>query len=117
VSIDFRYSLAHTNHYLDPFLKPLEADWLTHGGSYARLQVAQELLDDFQGRVSLDHLKALCTDHKHYPRSVCAHPLEDEPALETISTIAAMIIEPSKGLMHFTGLHPCRQTFTTFSLA
>jgi isopenicillin-N N-acyltransferase-like protein len=115
--IDFRHSQAHTNHYLDPLLKPLEADWLTQGGSFVRLQVARELLDDFRGRVSVDHLKSVCAEHKNYPRSVCSHAIEGEPDYERMATIAAVIFEPSMGIMHFAGCHPCQQTFTSFSLA
>jgi isopenicillin-N N-acyltransferase-like protein len=114
--IDFRYGLAHTNHYLDPFLKPLEADWLTQGGSYVRLQIAQELLDDFQGRVSVNHLKNLCVDHKNYPRSICAHSFDNEQEHEAMASISAVIYEPSTGTMHFADCFPCQQTFTTYSL-
>jgi isopenicillin-N N-acyltransferase-like protein len=114
--VDFRYGLAHTNHYLDSSLKPLEADWLTQGGSFVRLQVAQELLDDFQGNLTLDHLKSLCMDHKNYPRSICAHPLENDQEHEAMATIAAVIFEPNIGTMHFADCFPCQQTFTTFSL-
>lgn len=98
-------------------MKPLEADWLTQGGSYVRLQVAQELLDDFQGRVSLDHLKELCQDHKNRPRSVCAHPGENEQEHEAMATISAVVYQPSLGLMHYADLFPCQETFTTFSLS
>jgi isopenicillin-N N-acyltransferase-like protein len=115
--IGFRHGLAHSNHYLSPALKPLEADWLTQGGSYVRLQVAQELLDDFQGRVSLDLLKSLCVDHKNYPGSVCAHALDHEGPNEAMATIAAIIMEPATGIMHYAGCHPCQQTFSSYSLA
>jgi isopenicillin-N N-acyltransferase-like protein len=115
--IDFRHGLAHTNHYLDPSLRHLEADWLTQGGSYVRLQVAQELLDDFQGRVSVELLKKLCADHKNSPRSVCAHALEGEQDFEAMASISAVIYEPSAGTMHFADCHPCEQNFTSFSLS
>jgi isopenicillin-N N-acyltransferase-like protein len=115
--IDFRHGQAHTNHYLNPALKPFEADWLTQGGSYVRQQVAQELLDDFQGRVSLSHLKNLCVDHKNYPRCICAHPKENDLEHEAMATISAIIYEPGIGTMHFADCYPCQQTFSVFSLA
>ncbi|MDR0620259.1 MAG: C45 family peptidase [Deltaproteobacteria bacterium] len=115
--IDFRHGQAHANHYLAPELKPYEADWLTQGGSYVRQQVAQESLDDFQGRITLDHLKTLCQDHKNRPFSVCAHQFEDDDEHKAMATISAVILEPSLGVMHYADCHPCEQTFTTFSLA
>ncbi|MDR2387459.1 MAG: C45 family peptidase [Deltaproteobacteria bacterium] len=114
--IDFRYSQAHANHYLEPSLRPLEADWLTQGGSYVRQQVAQELLDDFQGQVTVEHLKKLCQDHTNKPRSLCAHAYESDRDFEAFATIAAVIFEPSLGVMRFADCHPCEQTFTSFSL-
>ncbi|MDR1309919.1 MAG: C45 family autoproteolytic acyltransferase/hydrolase [Deltaproteobacteria bacterium] len=115
--LDFRHGLAHSNHYLSPALRPLEADWLTQGGSFVRLQVAQELLDDFQGRISLDHLKGLCADHRNHPRGVCAHALDHEGPHEAMATIAAVIMEPKAGILHFAGCHPCQQTFSSYGLA
>jgi isopenicillin-N N-acyltransferase-like protein len=106
--LPFREAIAHTNHYQDPNLKPLEGDWLTHGGSYVRLQVAQDFLGDHLGKIDPDLLMALCRDHANYPRSVCAHAYEEEPEHERMATIAAVIIEPQAGTMRVSGCYPCQ---------
>ncbi|MDR3205012.1 MAG: C45 family autoproteolytic acyltransferase/hydrolase [Deltaproteobacteria bacterium] len=115
--LDFSHSLAHSNHFLHPDLKPLEeSGWLSHGGSYVRLQVAQEILDQYKGRLDSQILKTLCRNHVNRPRSICAHGYPDEPDYFSYASISAVIIEPSKALMHFCGAYPCQNEFQTITI-
>jgi isopenicillin-N N-acyltransferase-like protein len=112
----FSHGLAHTNHYLSPLLQPLEADWLDQGGSYVRLEVAQDTLDDNRGKVTVGLLQNLCRNHINEPRSICAHFFPDEPEHRAMATISAVVIEPAKLTMHFADCFPCRQEFVAVKL-
>jgi isopenicillin-N N-acyltransferase-like protein len=114
--LPFRFAKAHTNHYLSPQLQSLEADWLDQGGSYVRLQVAQDILKDSQGKITPELLKELCRNHINDPRSICAHSFPVEPSHKAMATISAVVIEPSDLTMHFAGIYPCSQEFTKFKL-
>jgi isopenicillin-N N-acyltransferase-like protein len=115
--LPFRDSLAHTNHFLDPYLKNFEAEgWLTTGSTFVRLQVAQEYLDDFCGRIEVEGLKNLCQNHVSRPGSICCHASPDQPDYVTYQTISAVIIEPTNGIIHLSGPNPCQNVFQTISL-
>ncbi|MDR1656597.1 MAG: C45 family peptidase [Deltaproteobacteria bacterium] len=115
--ITFRDAQAHTNHFLDPFLRERESPgWLTHGGTFVRLQVTQDYLDDFHGRLDVEGLKELCRNHINQPRSICAHGLPGESDYFSYATIAAVIMEPTNGIMHISGIYPCENIFQTLSL-
>ncbi|MDR0354294.1 MAG: C45 family peptidase [Deltaproteobacteria bacterium] len=113
--LPFQGFIAHANHYLSPALKPLEADWLTHGGSYARLEAADNFLADNFGDLDDEALKSLCRNHINHPRGICAHYYEDEEEHEKMATIAAVVINPQKASMLLCGCFPCRSEFQEIS--
>jgi hypothetical protein len=116
--VDFRHSLAHANHFLEPHLAEEEEarGWLTHGGTWVRAQAAQDRLDDYKGRIGVETLKTLCQDHLNNPLGICAHPSGPDSGLPNVSTVAAVIMEPSNAVMHACGPHPCQNVFQTISL-
>jgi isopenicillin-N N-acyltransferase-like protein len=115
--VDFeRGAAAHTNHYLSDLMRPFETpNWLSHGGSYVRREVAARFLRDHHGSMDVETLKALTRDHTHHPRSVCAHPLEGETTTTACSTIAAVVIDPVEGVVHACGGNPCQNEYAAVS--
>ncbi|MDR1545564.1 MAG: C45 family peptidase [Deltaproteobacteria bacterium] len=116
-NLPFDFSLAHANHYLDPQLRALEApNWLSHGGSFVRQQVAQAFLDERQGQLTAEQLKELTCNHVNHPRSICAHGNPGEPDHFSFNSISAVIIEPAERRLHFAGCHPCLSGYRTLTL-
>ncbi|MDR1606925.1 MAG: C45 family peptidase [Deltaproteobacteria bacterium] len=111
-------ALAHTNHYLSPAMKPFEApNWLTHGGSYVRLEVANRFLRDKRGQIDLPAIKAITQDHFNYPRSVCAHNALDEDENTACATIAGVILDLEEGALHLASGPPCQNEYQKFAFS
>ena len=65
--------LVHTNHFLGP-KNLLIHDHVGSGSTYIRLQRAQQLFCDKHG-LTMEDAQAAFRDHKGYPTSICAHPV------------------------------------------
>lgn len=65
--------LVHTNHFLGP-KNLLIHDHAGSGSTYIRLQRAQQLFCDKHG-LTMEDAQAAFRDHKGYPTSICAHPV------------------------------------------
>jgi isopenicillin-N N-acyltransferase-like protein len=114
--LNFKNYLVHANHFFHPEMKPLEEPgWLTHGGSYVRVEVARDFLEDRLGSLRVQDLETLCRDHVNRPNSICAHGYPGEPDYLSYASIAAVVFEPRKGAMHFCGAYPCQNAFQTFT--
>jgi hypothetical protein len=67
------------------------------------------LLRERRGLIGIADLKRALADHVDDPTGVCRHQRE-------VQTIASIIAEPDKGLLHVAAGHPCTEPFTTFEL-
>ena len=65
--------LVHTNHFIGPKMS-LTHDHAGSGSTYIRLQRAQQLFCEKQ-ELTLEDAQAAFRDHKGYPTSICAHPV------------------------------------------
>jgi len=65
--------LVHTNHFLGSKNAPTH-DHATSGSTYIRLQRAQQLFCEKQN-LTVEDAQAAFRDHKGYPTSICAHPV------------------------------------------
>ncbi|MDR2455534.1 MAG: C45 family peptidase [Deltaproteobacteria bacterium] len=109
-------ALAHTNHYLTDLMRPFETpNWLSHGGSYVRREVAARFLREQHGAINVESIMALTRDHTNYPRCVCAHPLPEETQMTACATIAAVIFDLSAGVMHACDGNPCQNEYAAFN--
>jgi isopenicillin-N N-acyltransferase-like protein len=116
--LPFTGAVAHTNHYLDPSMLPFETrGWLSHGGSYVRREVAARLLRQNAGRLDLDAVKALLSDHTNYPRCVCAHGLPEEPPTTSFCSIASIILDLGERAMLAAHENPCRNPYVRVDAA
>jgi isopenicillin-N N-acyltransferase like protein len=100
--------VVHANHFLnselaaDDMLLPRLPD------SPNRVARLRELATHGQQR--LESLETAMSDHAGYPASICRHE-------ERMVTIASIIAEPERGVLHVAAGNPCTRAFETYALA
>jgi isopenicillin-N N-acyltransferase-like protein len=82
----------HTNHYLTRQFAPYENGSLPD--SVPRLARIRALVQQNWGRITVETMKQLLSDHEGYPAAICRH---ESRGMESIS---GYIAEPAKGLLH-----------------
>ncbi len=78
-----------------------------------RMHRLRELLEAERGRLTAQRAMMCLADHSHYPWGLCRHPADAEPDFRTS---AAVIAEPTRGLLHVTRGNPCSHWPTTYTL-
>lgn len=101
--------LAHTNHYLSPAMRHLEADRNSIGGSILRYHRAMRLLRENFGQLSPERFRALLADHANYPASICKH------GVETV-TIFSIVIDVGRRRAWIGRGRPCETVWTEHAL-
>jgi isopenicillin-N N-acyltransferase-like protein len=110
-------AIGHTNHYLAAWLK--EVEYLrpgSIGGSIARYTALRRFLQENAGRLTLDSLKELTRNHTAYPRSICAHGADFEPAGSRTRTVCAMVQAPADQALHLTAGCACESDYHPVTL-
>jgi isopenicillin-N N-acyltransferase-like protein len=99
-------AIGHTNHYLAPRLQEVEHIRLASiGSSLARYVALRRYLREKGDQLTIEGLKELTRNHTSYPRSICAHGADFEPAGSRGRTVSAMVQIPADHAMHIT--HGC----------
>ncbi|MGQ9467336.1 MAG: C45 family autoproteolytic acyltransferase/hydrolase [Anaerolineae bacterium] len=101
--------LAHTNHYLSPAMRHLEADRNDIGGSILRYHRAMRLLRENFGALSPERFQLLLADHANYPASICKH------GVETV-TLFSIIIDVGRRRAWIGRGRPCETVWTEHQL-
>lgn len=111
--------IVHSNHFLcaphtcaDNFARSL-AD------SFPRLERMRRLIAEKFGSITVADLQKFLGDHDGYPVSICRHPHEgpgDAVLPNTGKTVAALIAEPARGLLHVARGNACVNPFETYRL-
>lgn len=115
--LDCQNGLAHTNHFVGSEMTSFEtANWLSHGGSMVRKQVADNFIALHRGSLTPDLLKSLTQDHTNYPRCICAHGFPGEGEVTAFHTIFGIIISPADGWMDICKGNPCENSYERFVL-
>lgn len=110
-------AIAHTNHFVGCDMRRFETpNWLSHGGSMVRKQVADKFLRDNLGKLNPEKLKELTKDHTNYPRSICAHGFEGEDERTAFHTVFAVIMDPEAGWMELCPGNPCEKEYERHAL-
>ncbi len=106
-------SFVHTNHFIDPLLQKLETSENTLNSTMRRKRV-ERLLHRMPGKLTIDGVFEILSDHSNYPRSVCKHYHEvDNPGGETIGSV---VVDLTAGEIHVRAGHPCESGTTTVRL-
>jgi len=73
----------------------------------------RKLLNDERGRLTAAKAMMCLADHVGYPHSLCRHLIAGEPRF---CTTAAVVAEPTKGLLHVTRGNPCANWPASYSV-
>jgi isopenicillin-N N-acyltransferase-like protein len=110
-------AIGHTNHYLAGWLKEVEYLRPTSiGGSIARYTALRRFLHEQGDRLTFESLLELMRNHTSYPRSICAHGIESEPAEARTCTVSAMVQVPAERTLHVTRGCACENSYHPVSL-
>lgn len=105
---------VHANHVVSPRLAPLvtekDRQAACLGASEHREKRLYELLESERGRLTPQILLHHLADHANYPASICHHRSRES------HTTAAVVAEPTRGLLHVTRGNPCQNWPTTYRL-
>lgn len=125
--------IAHSNHFLCA-AHACEANF-SQGlpDSFGRLERMRSQIREKFGSITVDDMKAMLSDHAGFPTSICRHPeSQKQTALPGMSvppktvanpmlgpegkTVAALIAEPARGLLHVAKGNPCEHAFAEYTL-
>lgn len=81
--------------------------------SQYRMHGFRHLLHLERGRLTPQRAFVALADHTYYPQGTCRHWVEGQPGMETT---AAVVVEPTKGLLHAVRGQPCANWPVTYSL-
>ena len=101
--------VVHTNHFVSPSLAPDDALLAALPDSACRAARMNGLIDGQHGRLTLDALKAILSDHDGHPASICRHE-------ERMVSIASLIAEPDHGRLHVAVGNPCANDYVAYAL-
>jgi len=103
----------HTNHPLAEETIPWEddSDRVEAEDSRHRLDRLQALLEAETGRLTPQRALMCLADHSRYPYGLCRHPAGTDRM-----TTAAVIAEPTRGLLHVTRGQPCANWPVTYTV-
>jgi isopenicillin-N N-acyltransferase-like protein len=105
-------AIAHTNHWLGASMRKFEAaNWLSHGGSMVRRQVAATFLKKHKGRITPELLREMTKEHTNYPRCICAHGFAGDDEKTAFHTIFAIVMDPAAGWMDLCPGNPCETAY------
>ncbi len=110
-------AIGHTNHYLAAWLK--EVEFLragSIGGSLARYTALRRFLHEHQDQLTVAALQELTRNHTSYPRSICAHGADFEPAGSRTRTVSAMVQIPADQTIHVTQGCACEAPYAAVEL-
>jgi len=103
--------VVHTNHILAA-AEPGDVALPDHAESVHRYERLRELVRARLGSLDVAAMQAILSDHAGYPTSLCRHA----EAAGSAKTIASLIAEPERGLLHVAVGNPCQHEYSTYSL-
>jgi isopenicillin-N N-acyltransferase like protein len=109
--------LLHTNHCMHPHLTALNEEHRDslYGQTFERRSRSRTVLGRTGGKISVDDLKTVLSDHDGSPTSICRHP-NDDPRTGADRSVVSMIVEPDAGRMHLTNGNPCNNPYDVYEL-
>lgn len=108
--------LVHTNHFIEPRMRPFDRYFETGGDSLVRYQRALSLLMGLRGKIDREVIESVLGDHAFYPDGICSHEDPADPDADRGGTLAGIIMEPGGGRMHVASGNPCKSGYRTYSV-
>ena len=109
---------THGNHAEGAETRPFAAYVGKEGrseeeNSRYRMHGFWHLLHAESGRLTPQRAFAALADHTYYPQGTCRHWVDGKPGMETT---AAVVVEPTKGLLHVVRGQPCANWPVTYTV-
>ena len=111
--------LCHTNHYLCQPHSCTANDAVSIPDSFPRLNRMREMIRTKFGKITVDDMKQMLSDHQNHPTSICRHPHQgpDHPSVSARGkTAASLIAEPANGRIHVSRGNPCEVDYRIYNL-
>jgi isopenicillin-N N-acyltransferase-like protein len=105
---DNRDQRLHANHYLTSQFARFEDGTLPD--SCPRLDRIRELVKENWGRITVDALKSMLSDHNGDPAAICRH------GSRKMYSISGYIAEPARGLLHVRRGLGCKGSWQTYEV-
>jgi isopenicillin-N N-acyltransferase-like protein len=105
-------TIGHTNHYLADELH--DTEYIrppSIGSSVARYASLRRFFRERGATLTLEGLMELTRNHTSYPRSICAHGADWEPAGFKGRTVSAMVAVPAEGTLYLTAGCACENEY------
>ncbi len=108
--------LAHSNHYLTPYLRyDCAGDQTSFPDTFLREYRMRQLLEAKRGELTVDDMKVILQDHRGWPDSICRHCDLTGPVGEQFETVFSCISVPEEGKLWSTPM-PCENPYTLYRL-
>lgn len=111
--------LVHANHYLCGAYSCETNFSQSLPDSFLRQKRMDELVRGRFGALTVGDLKSFLSDHAGHPTGLCRHSHEgtDYAVLPASGrTVASLIAEPDRGLLHVSRGNPCENAYATWSV-
>jgi isopenicillin-N N-acyltransferase-like protein len=108
--------LVHTNCYLSDRMKKYEKDRNRIADSLVRYNRALRLVKKQAGRITVDYIKTIMSDHVGSPYSICRHKNPKDPAPEQITTLFSVIMNVTNQSILFCLGNPCSSEYVEYTL-
>ena len=105
----------HTNFYLDPEMRAIEADSDELIATRVRYYRGLRLLKSSSNH-TIKSFQNILTDHINYPDSICNHAEHDLDPLDREKTINSIVIDLNARAMHIAWGNPCTNSYHTYHL-
>jgi len=109
-------TLCHTNHFVHPDAAGWQATQVPNLSSLPRLQRAQRLAAA-RPKQAIEDLKRLLRDESAGLLSICRQPDRSLPPEAQIESVASVVMELSRGVMHIAPDIPSRTDYQPIALS
>jgi isopenicillin-N N-acyltransferase-like protein len=108
---------CHTNHFLMPAGREGEAPRAPTLSTEQRLACIQALVRGHRAPIGVDALQAMLRDESEGQMSICRHPDTQLPHEARVETVASVIMELARGVMHIAPDVPSKVGYHAVALA
>ncbi len=107
--------LVHTNHYVGT--RTHLANDVNHMGStYIRMQRIKALVKERYGKITVEDVERMLSDHAGYPYSICDHEDLKYPVAMRDATIFSIVMDLTSDEIFLAAGNPCETEFEKISI-
>jgi isopenicillin-N N-acyltransferase-like protein len=79
-----------------------------------RQRTIEQHLHERQGRITVQGLQQVLSDHTYHPNALCRHPIEELPAMDRSATVASVIMDLDTATLWVADGQPCSHPYREF---